>query len=220
MNIDMVHKVLVHCWIWGPLQQGPHTDFENTPPWNPTLLDVENTLVQDGMGGKLIQILKYKGGCIHLDLEDLSMQPLYTSHIDFVKRLCDEFEDLREEVANELDALDDEAFDYDSEEDADYPMEPLSPETQRIVNLELDAAAARSQALFSDGSPYTEEEWRILNLDVSASTSELSASTSETTNNLCNEGVQILDRIMNSDTRVLNEGDYLKLCNLFRDLHT
>ena len=34
------------------------------------------------------------------------------------------------------------------------------------------------------------------------------------------EGVNILDRIMDTDTRELNEGDYLKLMNLFRDLHT
>jgi hypothetical protein len=37
------------------------------------------------------------------------------------------------------------------------------------------------------------------------------------------EGVTILDRIMDTmdtNTRELNEGDYLKLMNLFRDLHT
>jgi hypothetical protein len=88
-------------------------------------------------------------------------------------------------------------------------MEPLSPETLRIINRNLDAEfLAEADAITH--SITTE----------AAETVSRRLQETETHNSLCSEGVNILDRIMDTDTRELNEGDYLKLMNLFRDFHT
>ena len=217
MHIDYIHLQSVYMWIHGPMSMyqwpgAPHGTVhmleDVPPPWNPTLQDVEDIITFSAsrrglsMNGKLIQILQYRGR-YNVDLNS----PFLREHITYLQELCNEFKVLYDRV--EVTDTDEDAFDYDSEEDAEYPMEPLSPETLRIINRNLDAeflaeADAITHSITTD-PPET----------VSRRLQE-----TETHNSLCSEGVNILDRIMDTDTRELNEGDYLKLMNLFRDLHT
>ena len=221
MNIDYIHLQSVYMWIHGPMSMyqwpgAPHGTVhmleDVPPPWNPTLQDVEDIITSApmspgvSMNGKLIQILQYRGR-YNVDLNS----PLQREHITYLQELCNEFKVLydRVEVTDTDEGEDEDAFDYDSEEDAEYPMEPLSPETLRIINRNLDAEfLAEADAITH--SITTE----------AAETVTRRLQETETHNSLCSEGVNILDRIMDTDTRELNEGDYLKLMNLFRDLHT
>ena len=226
MNIDYIHLQSVYMWVHGPMSNSgyqwpgaPHnTPGDDPPPWYPTLQDVEDIITSaphirgSSMNGKLIQILQYRGR-YNVDLNS----PLLREHITYLQELCNEFKEWlqsiqvidRVEVTDTDEGEDEDAFDYDSEEDAEYPMEPLSPETLRIINRNLDAEfLAEADAITH--SITTE----------AAETVSRRLQETETHNSLCSEGVNILDRIMDTDTRELNEGDYLKLMNLFRDLHT
>ena len=197
MNIDYIHQQFVKSWLWNypsntsDVVLGPHTDFDTPPPWNPTLRDIENRLMEDNMDGKLIQVLQYRGefSIEHLDL------PLLPQHIVYIQSLCNEFEALhgRVEVTDTYEGDAETAFDVDSDVDTQSPLEPMSPETIRIINLQ----------------PLTVRD--IIDHGDSSDTNY---------NTLCSDGVHILDRIMDTATRQLKEGDYLQLCNLFRDLHT
>ena len=227
MNIDYIHLQSVYMWIHGPMSMyqwpgAPHGTVhmleDVPPPWNPTLQDVEDIITSAqmspgvSMNGKLIQILQYRGR-YNVDLNS----PFLREHITYLQELCNEFKEWlqsiqvidRVEVTDTDEGEDEDAFDYDSEEDVEYPMEPLSPETLRIINRNLDAEfLAEADAITH--SITTE----------AAETVSRRLQETETHNSLCSEGVNILDRIMDTDTRELNEGDYLKLMNLFRDLHT
>ena len=221
MHIDYIHLQSVYMWVHGPMSMyqwpgAPHGTVhmleDVPPPWNPTLQDVEDIITSApmspgvSMNGKLIQILQYRGR-YNVDLNS----PFLREHITYLQELCNEFKVLydRVEVTDTDEGEDEDAFDYDSEEDAEYPMEPLSPETLRIINRNLDAEfLAEADAITH--SITTE----------AAETVTRRLQETETHNSLCSEGVNILDRIMDTDTRELNEGDYLKLMNLFRDLHT
>ena len=218
MNIDYIHLQSVYTWVHGPMvvtqypwrwqRRVPHNDFDVPPPWNPTLQDVEDLITSAApspgvsMNGKLIQILQYRGR-YNVDLNS----PLLGEHITYLQELCNEFEVLYDRV--EVTDTDEDAFDYDSQEDAEYPMEPLSPETLRIINRNLDAE------FLVEADAITHS----ITTDAAESVSRRLQET-ETQNSLCSEGVNILDRIMDTDTRELKEGDYLTLMNLFRDLHT
>ena len=224
MHIDYIHLQSVYMWVHGPwtpamgrLWPGaPHnTPGDDPPPWYPTLQDVEDIITLGvsrrglSMNGKIIQILQYRGR-YNVDLNS----PLQREHITYLQELCNEFKVLydRVEVTDTDEGEDEDAFDYDSEEDAEYPMEPLSPETLRIINRNLDAE------FLAEADAITHS----ITTDAAESVSRRLQET-ETHNSLCSEGVNILDRIMDTmdtDTRELNEGDYLKLMNLFRDLHT
>ena len=218
MHIDYIHLQSVYMWVHGPMSMyqwpgAPHnTPGDDPPPWNPTLQDVEDIITFSAsrrglsMNGKLIQILQYRGR-YNVDLNS----PFLREHITYLQELCNEFEVLydRVEVTDTDEGEDEDAFDYDSEEDAEYPMEPLSPETLRIINRNLDAE------FLAEADAITHS----ITTEAAESVSRRLQDT-ETHNSLCSEGVNILDRIMDTDTRELNEGDYLKLMNLFRDLHT
>ena len=221
MHIDYIHLQSVYMWVHGPMSmyQWPgaphgtvHTLEDVPPPWNPTLQDVEDIITLGvsrrglSMNGKIIQILQYRGR-YNVDLNS----PFLREHITYLQELCNEFKVLydRVEVTDTDEGEDEDAFDYDSEEDAEYPMEPLSPETLRIINRNLDAE------FLAEADAITHS----ITTDAAESVSRRLQET-ETHNSLCSEGVNILDRIMDTDTRELNEGDYLKLMNLFRDLHT
>jgi hypothetical protein len=229
MNIDHIHEQVVNMWVHGAPhwvgssvwtaahEGGDHTNYDTPPPWNPTLQDVEDLITEeteldpfygrpldgyyrDWEDGTLVKILQYRGR-YNVDLNS----PLLGEHITYIYSLCNEFErQLQSGVVFrsasshfQLDTDEDE----DENEDEDDLIEPAE-------------------------SPYTEEEWRQIDASsnlVRNPPHNVSVSTSETTNNLCSEGVTILDRIMDTmdtDTRELNEGDYLTLMNLFRDLHT
>ena len=217
MHIDYIHLQSVYMWIHGPMSMyqwpgAPHGTVhmleDVPPPWNPTLQDVEDIITFSAsrrglsMNGKLIQILQYRGR-YNVDLNS----PFLREHITYLQELCNEFKVLYDRV--EVTDTDEDAFDLDSEEDAEYPMEPLSPETLRIINRNLDAE------FLAEADAITHS----ITTEAAESVSRRLQDT-ETHNSLCSEGVNILDRIMDTDTRELNEGDYLKLMNLFRDLHT
>ena len=235
-NIDHIHEQVVNMWVhgaphWGWYRDdwaaahegGDHTNYDTPPPWNPTLQDVEDLITEeteldpfygrpldgyyrDWEDGTLVKILQYRGR-YNVDLNS----PFLREHITYLQELCNEFKVLydRVEVTDTDEGEDEDAFDYDSEEDAEYPMEPLSPETLRIINRNLDAEFLAEADAITD-SITTE----------AAEAAERRLQETETHNSLCSEGVNILDGIMDTDTRELNEGDYLKLMNLFRDLHT
>jgi len=238
MNIDHIHEQVVNMWVhgaphWGWYRDdwaaahegGDHTNYDTPPPWNPTLQDVEDLITEeteldpfygrpldgyyrDWEDGTLVKILQYRGR-YNVDLNS----PLLGEHITYIYSLCNEFERQLQsgvvfrsasshfQLDTDEDEDEDEGEDEDENEDEDDLIEPAE-------------------------SPYTEEEWRQIDASsnlVRNPPHNVSVSTSETTNNLCSEGVNILDRIMDTmdtDTRELNEGDYLTLMNLFRDLHT
>jgi len=236
MNIDYIHCAAIYMWVGNSVNR-PHTDFDAPPPWNPTLQDVEYIITSAArtrvsMNGKLIQILQYRGR-YNVDLNS----PLLGEHLTYLNSLCNEFEspiihtDLPYDISHIYtvygtgrttrtarapashpgdarigEGEDEDAFDYDSEEDAEYPMEPLSPETIRIINRNLDAE------FLAEADAITHS--------ITTEAAERRLQETETHNSLCSEGVNILDRIMDTDTRELKEGDYLTLMNLFRDLHT
>ena len=228
---------------------GDHTNYDTPPPWNPTLQDVEDLITEeteldpfdgrpldgyyrDWVAGTLVKILQYRGR-YNVDLNS----PLLGEHLTYLNSLCNEFEspiihtDLPYDISHIYtvygtgrttrtarapashpgdarigEGEDEDAFDYDSEEDAEYPMEPLSPETIRIINRNLDAE------FLAEADAITHS--------ITTEAAERRLQETETHNSLCSEGVNILDRIMDTDTRELKEGDYLTLMNLFRDLHT
>jgi len=201
--------------VWTAAHEGgDHTNYDTPPPWNPTLQDVEDLITEeteldpfygrpldgyyhDWVAGTLVKILQYRGR-FNVDI----YSPLLGEHINYINSLCNEFErDGLTEVTDTDDVEDDDAFDLDSEEEEairhGLAIEPGPMTPSRQENI-LDA-----NHILVRNPPYN-----------------ASVSTNETTHNLCIEGVNILDRIMETDTRELNEGDYLKLMNLFRDLHT
>ena len=201
MHIDYIHLQSVYMWIHGPMSMyqwpgAPHGTVhmleDVPPPWNPTLQDVEDIITLGvsrrglSMNGKIIQILQYRGR-YNVDLNS----PLLGEHITYIYSLCNEFERQLQSGVVFRSASSHFQLDTDEDEDEDDGEDDLIEPAE---------------------SPYTEEEWRVLNVSVSTCF--------PTINNLCSEGVNILDRIMDTDTRELNEGDYLKLMNLFRDLHT
>ena len=219
MHIDYIHLQSVYMWIHGPMSMfqwpgAPHGTVhmleDVPPPWNPTLQDVEDLITEeteldpfygrpldgyyrDWEDGTLVKILQYRGR-YNVDLNS----PLLGEHITYIYSLCNEFE--RQLQSGVVFRCASSHFQLDTDEDEDDLIEPAE-------------------------SPYTEEEWRQIDHRplVRNPPHNVSVSTSETTNNLCSEGVTILDRIMDTmdtDTRELNEGDYLTLMNLFRDLHT
>ena len=223
-NIDHIHEQVVNMWVhgaphWGWYRDdwaaahegGDHTNYDTPPPWNPTLQDVEDLITEeteldpfygrpldgyyhDWVVGTLVKILQYRGR-FNVDI----YSPLLGEHINYINSLCNEFE--RQLQSGVVFRSASSHFQLDTDEDEDDLIEPAE-------------------------SPYTEEEWRQIDASrnlVRNPPHNVSVSTSETTNNLCMEGVNILDRIMDTmdtDTRELNEGDYLTLMNLFRDLHT
>ena len=225
-NIDHIHLQLNRMWVHGAPhwvgssvwtaahEGGDHTNYDTPPPWNPTLQDVEDLITEeteldpfygrpldgyyhDWVAGTLVKILQYRGR-FNVDI----YSPLLGEHINYINSLCNEFErDGLTEVTDTDDVEDDDAFDLDSEEEEairhGLAIEPGPMTPSRQENI-LDA-----NHILVRNPPYN-----------------ASASTNETSNKLCREGVNILDRIMETDTRELNEGDYLKLMNLFRDLHT
>ena len=222
MNIDHIHGQVINMWVHGAPhwvgssvwtaahEGGDHTHYDTPPPWNPTLQDVEDLITEeteldpfygrpldgyyrDWEDGTLVKILQYRGR-YNVDLNS----PLLGEHIDYINSLCNEFERQLQSGVEFHSASSHFQLDTDEGEDEDEDEGEGEDEDEGAL---IEPAE----------SPYTEEEWRDLNVSVS---------TSETTNNLCSEGVNILDRIMDTDTRELKEGDYLTLMNLFRDLHT
>ena len=189
MNIDYIHLQSVYMWVHGPMSMygAPHgtvhTLEDVPPPWNPTLQDVEDIITLGvsrrglSMNGKIIQILQYRGR-YNVDLNS----PLLREHITYLQELCNEFKVLYGGV---------EVTDTDEGEGEDEDEDEGEGEDEGEDAFDLDSEEDAEYLIFT-----------------------------ERHNSLCSEGVNILDRIMDTDTRELNEGDYLKLMNLFRDLHT
>ena len=229
-NIDHIHEQVVNMWVhgaphWGWYRDdwaaahegGDHTNYDTPPPWNPTLQDVEDLITEeteldpfygrpldgyyrDWEDGTLVKILQYRGR-YNVDLNS----PLLGEHITYIYSLCNEFE--RQLQSGVVFRSASSHFQLDTDEDEDENEDEDEGEGE-----DEDDGEGEEALIEPAESPYTEEEWRVLNVSVSTCFA--------TINNLCMEGVNILDRIMDTDTRELNEGDYLKLMNLFRDLHT
>ena len=244
MNIDHIHEQVVNMWVhgaphWGWYRDdwaaahegGDHTNYDTPPPWNPTLQDVEDLITEeteldpfygrpldgyyrDWEDGTLVKILQYRGR-YNVDLNS----PLLGEHIDYINSLCNEFE---RQLQSGVEFLRPWHSVGDEDED-EVVFRSASSHFQLDTDEDEDEGEGEDDLIEPAESPYTEEEWRQIDASsnlVRNPPHNVSVSTSETTNNLCREGLNILDRIMETDTRELNEGDYLKLMNLFRDLHT
>ena len=174
LNIHVIHRALTDMWTFGPVvsddDEWPDVwnNFEEQPPWKPTLQDVEDHLPND-YGGKLLKIMNYQG-CFVIESLDVEIDP---EHIEFVKDLCDEFDcDIAfEEVVDEV------VFDQNDEQ---------NDEVYRILNLQ-------PSGIFQD---------------------ERNA---ERMNN-CRLGLEIIESIMEKDTQTMDQGEFIKLCNIFKEL--
>ena len=172
-------------------------DYNSPPPWNPKLKDINMSWTQPE---KLIEILNMSEYVLNRDLVELPErnkivesleEPLEAWHITWVKALCVEAEGYAEP-----DDTDDEEDEWEYDEDAAYPMQAAVNEgenteaIQRILNLQ-------PRQLFQD----EEEE-----LEKYKHRQELSR-----------KGLGIVEKIMEEQT--LCEGDYIEMCNIFKELY-
>ena len=173
-------------------------DYNSPPPWNPKLKDINMSWTQPE---KLIEILNMSEYVLNRDLVELPgrnkiveslEEPLEAWHITWVKALCVEAEG----YAEPDDTDDEEEDEWDYDEDAAYPMQAAVNEgenteaIQRILNLQ-------PRQLFQD----EEEE-----LEKYKHRQELSR-----------KGLGIVDKIM--EEQKLCEGDYIEICNIFKELY-
>lgn len=172
-------------------------DYNSPPPWNPKLKDINMSWTQPE---KLIEILNMSEYVLNRDLVELPErnkivesleEPLEAWHITWVKALCDEAEGYDEPD----DTDDDEEDEWSYDEDAAYPMQAAVNEEelliqQRILNLQ-------PRQLFQD----EQEE-----LENYKHRQELSR-----------KGLGIVEKIM--EEQKLSEGDYIEMCNIFKDLY-
>ena len=183
-RVGMMHFHGSLAWTWPssqsllrrPANIEPHTDFEVIPPWNPTLRDIEESLVNewgDVFKDKVLPVMK-----IHRNLAVNSLDdPLLPEHIVHLKQIC-------EEVEGELDEGD---FEFEDDDDAYWPMDE---EVLRIMHLE-------PRELFQGPEETKSDEVK----------------------GKCREGQEVIDSIMAKDLCVMTEGDYMKLCEIFKILH-
>lgn len=176
-------------------------DYNSPPPWNPKLKDINMSWTQPE---KLIDILNMSEYVLNRDLVELPErnkimesleEPLEAWHITWVKALCVEAEG----YAEPDDTDDDEEDEWSYDEDAAYPMQAAVNEEenmeaqliqQRILNLQ-------PRQLFQD----EQEE-----LENYKHRQELSR-----------KGLGIVEKIM--EEQKLSEGDYIEMCNIFKDLY-
>ena len=171
-------------------------DYNSPPPWNPKLKDINMSWTQPE---KLIDILNMSEYVLNRDLVELPErnkimesleEPLEAWHITWVKALCVEAEGYAEP-----DDTDDEEDEWFYDEDASYPMQAAVNEEelliqQRILNLQ-------PRELFQD----EQEE-----LENYKHRQELSR-----------KGLGIVEKIM--EEQKLCEGDYIEMCNIFKELY-
>ena len=194
-RIEYIHTQMCDKWT---SRDNSWQDFNVPPPWNPKLKDVYMEWTQPE---KLIDILNMTEYVLNRDLVELPgrnkiveslEEPLEAWHITWVKALCDEAEG----YAEPDDTDDEEEDEWEYDEDAAYPMQAAVNEEenteaiQRILNLQ-------PRQLFQD----EEEE-----LEKYKHRQELSR-----------KGLGILEKIM--EEQKLCEGDYIEMCNIFKELY-
>jgi len=170
-------------------------DYNSPPPWNPKLKDIDMSWTQPE---KLIEILNMSEYVLNRDLIELPErnkivesleEPLEAWHITWVKALCVEAEGYAEP-----DDTDDEESEWEYDEDAHYPMQPVNEENteglQRILNLQ-------PRQLFQDEQEELEQQ--------------------KHRQELSRKGFSILEKIM--EEQKLDEGDYIEMCNIFKELY-
>ena len=173
-------------------------DYNSPPPWNPKLKDVNMDWTQPE---KLIEILNMSEYVLNRDLVELPCrdkivesleEPLEAWHIAWVKTLCDEAEGYAEpdDTDSEADNNEENDAEFEFDEDGAYPMEGDDPEIQRILNLQ-------PSQLFQDEEPVDESKLKQ--------------------QELCGKGLGILEKVM--EEQKLGEGDYLEMCNIFKELY-
>ena len=204
-RIEYIHTQMCEQWTtrdnsddW-TARDSSWQDFNSPPPWNPKLKDINMrwTLFPE----TLIDILNMSEYVLNRDLVELPgrnkiveslEEPLEAWHITWVKALCVEAEG----YAEPDDTDDEEEDEWEYDEDAAYPMQAAVNEEenteaiQRILNLQ-------PRQLFQD----EEEE-----LEKYKHRQELSR-----------KGLGILEKIM--EEQKLCEGDYIEMCNIFKELY-
>ena len=173
-------------------------DYNSPPPWNPKLKDINMSWTQPE---KLIEILNMSEYVLNRDLVELPCrnkivesleEPLEAWHITWVKALCVEAEG----YAEPDDTDDEEEDEWEYDEDAAYPMQSAVNEgenteaIQRILNLQ-------PRQLFQEEEEELEKYKHI--------------------HEISSKGLGIVEKIM--EEQKLCEGDYIEMCNIFKELY-
>ena len=172
-------------------------DYNSPPPWNPKLKDINMRWTQPE---KLIEILNMSEYVLNRDLVELPCrdkivesleEPLEAWHIAWVKTLCDEAEGYAEpdDTDSEEDNNEENDAEFEFDEDGAYPMMDSEEEIVRILQ--------RNYGIINE----QQEE-----LNQHNHRQELSR-----------KGLGILEKVM--EEQKLDEGDYLEMCNIFKELY-
>ena len=170
-------------------------DYNSPPPWNPKLKDINMDWSQPE---KLIEVLNMSEYVLNRDLVELPErnkivesldEPLEAWHITWVKALCVEAEGYAEP-----DDTDDEESEWDYDENASYPIQPVNEENEEVINR---IANLEPRQLFQD----EQEE-----LEKYKNRQELSR-----------KGLNIIEKVM--EEQKLCEGEYIEMCNIFKELY-
>ena len=195
LRIEYIHTQMCEKWT---SRGNSWQDFNLPPPWNPKLKDINMSWTQPE---KLIEILNMSEYVLNRDLVELPgrnkiveslEEPLEAWHITWVKALCDEAEG----YADPDDSSSESDSEWEYDEDAAYPMQPAvdeqenTEEIQRILNLQ-------PSQLFQDEQEELEKY--------------------ENRQELSRKGLGILEKIM--EEQKLGEGDYIEMCNIFKELY-
>ena len=195
LRIEYIHTQMCEKWT---SRDNSWQDFNVPPPWNPKLKDVYMEWTQPE---KLIEILNMSEYVLNRDLVELPGrnkivesldEPLEAWHITWVKALCDEAEGYAEPDDSTDGSDEDSEWEYD--EDAAYPMQPVNEENEEVINR---IANLEPRQLFQD----EQEE-----LEKYKNRQELSR-----------KGLGIVEKIM--EEQKLCEGDYIEMCNIFKELY-
>ena len=172
-------------------------DYNSPPPWNPKLKDINMRWTQPE---KLIEILNMSEYVLNRDLVELPCrdkivesleEPLEAWHIAWVKTLCDEAEGYADpdDTDSEADNTEENDEGFEFDEDGAYPMMDSEEEIVRILQ--------RNYGIINEQQEELEQH--------------------NHRQELSRKGLGILEKIM--EEQKLGEGDYLEMCNIFKELY-
>ena len=169
-------------------------DYNSPPPWNPKLKDINMRWTQPE---KLIEILNMSEYVLNRDLVEL---PERNKIVESLEEPLEAWHITwvkalcveAEGYAEPDDTDDEEEDEWEYDEDAAYPMQAAVNEEaiQRILNLQPSQLFQDEEAV--DESKLKQQE-------------------------LCGKGQRILEKVM--EEQKLGEGDYLEMCNIFKELY-
>jgi len=193
-RIEYIHAQMCDKWT---SRDNSWQDFNVPPPWNPKLKDVYMEWTQPE---KLIDILNMTEYALNRDLVELPGrnkivesldEPLEAWHITWVKALCDEAEGYAEHDDTDSEEGNDADNDaeFEFDEDGAYPMMDSEEEIVRILQRNHSIINEQQEELYQH--KHRQE--------------------------LSRNGLGILEKVM--EEQKLGEGDYLEMCNIFKELY-